>query len=572
MPAIAVNPPFPLFTDADGQPLDDAYIYIGAANQNPVSNPITVYWDESLTIPASQPIRTSGGYPVYNGSPARFYANSDYSIIVRDKNGAFVYTAPKETDFTSSEFISFVQSGTGAVSRTAQSKLRDVVSVKDFGAVGDGVADDTVAIQAAITYCSSNKKRCFVPTGNYKITSQLTLNSASSFLFMEGDAAAYGTSTFHNYTALPMLKIGNWATVHAVPDFVIKNISIANYNTNAYGLHLVNCYRTKTENFNISGQNGILIERCFDLFLSVHIEYCVDGIVSLDSVDNWDQLDIRIIDSTIRHCTGYAIKMYNIKNLIVDRCYIEDCTLGGIYAVRPASFTLKNSHFEANGGTLNNSRYDVHLPAIVSAHPWGTQNITIENNTITQYGLVSMYLAYGASNSVSNNQFISASGNTPSNSITLDPSGPTIFSGNYFASSALGPNVLGTYAYWVNNIDQRIYPSQRNDQIINVIGVTTTPSTTFPLPSIFGTYIINVGISSADREHSRFGTYLVTFENRTNDYSNVQIIGAQISKGGNAPTSMTVSVNSDGVVSVSGSCPSQNCIAIFGYNRITALV
>ena len=62
MPAISVNQPFPIFTDADGQPLDDAYIYIGAANQNPVSNPITVYWDSALTIPASQPIRTSGGY------------------------------------------------------------------------------------------------------------------------------------------------------------------------------------------------------------------------------------------------------------------------------------------------------------------------------------------------------------------------------------------------------------------------------------------------------------------------------------------------------------------------------
>lgn len=174
MPAIAVNPPFPLFTDADGQPLDDAYIYIGTANQNPVSNTITVYWDAALTITAAQPIRTSGGYPVYNGSPARFYTNSDYSILVRDKNGAFIYTEASETDFISSEFVTFIQSGTGAVNRTVQAKLRETVSVKDFGAVGNGVTDDTAAFAAAL---ASGAMRVYVPfTGNeYIITSALSV-------------------------------------------------------------------------------------------------------------------------------------------------------------------------------------------------------------------------------------------------------------------------------------------------------------------------------------------------------------------------------------------------------------
>ena len=67
---------------------------------------------------------------------------------------------------TNSADFDFVQAGTGAITRTVESKLRDVVSVKDFGAVGDGVADDTAAIQAAI----DAHKCVFFPEGIYLVS------------------------------------------------------------------------------------------------------------------------------------------------------------------------------------------------------------------------------------------------------------------------------------------------------------------------------------------------------------------------------------------------------------------
>ena len=89
----SVEAPYPAFADIDGQPLEDGYINIGAANLNPITNPINVYWDSSLTITAVQPIRTSGGYPIYQGTPARFYVDFDYSIQVKNKKGTVVYTS-----------------------------------------------------------------------------------------------------------------------------------------------------------------------------------------------------------------------------------------------------------------------------------------------------------------------------------------------------------------------------------------------------------------------------------------------------------------------------------------------
>lgn len=101
--------------------------------------------------------------------------------------GASIPLSRLDANFTaigSSDNISFTQSGSGAYERVVQSKLRDTVSVKDFGAVGDGVADDTAAIQSALTYAGTQKCAVYIPAtpNGYKITAALTMAANTTLL------------------------------------------------------------------------------------------------------------------------------------------------------------------------------------------------------------------------------------------------------------------------------------------------------------------------------------------------------------------------------------------------------
>ena len=95
--ATSILPQYPIWTELDGSPLEDGYIYVGIAGLNAESNPQNVFWDGALTIAAAQPIRTLNGYPASSGSPALPYVAGDFSIVVRDKTGALVYSALNNT-------------------------------------------------------------------------------------------------------------------------------------------------------------------------------------------------------------------------------------------------------------------------------------------------------------------------------------------------------------------------------------------------------------------------------------------------------------------------------------------
>jgi len=79
-------------------------------------------------------------------------------------------------DSTGSSFTGFIQSGSGSVATTVQTKLRENISVKDFGAVGDGVVDDTTAIQNAVN-ASAGKQLIAVFGETYLVQDQITVPS-----------------------------------------------------------------------------------------------------------------------------------------------------------------------------------------------------------------------------------------------------------------------------------------------------------------------------------------------------------------------------------------------------------
>ena len=87
----------------------------------------------------------------------------------------------------------YTYSGTGAVARTIQSRLEDTVSVKDFGAVGDGVTDDTAAIQSAVTAAAGG--RLYIPAGNYRVTSTVNVTHPT---YIEGDGQGNTQVIFYN--------------------------------------------------------------------------------------------------------------------------------------------------------------------------------------------------------------------------------------------------------------------------------------------------------------------------------------------------------------------------------------
>lgn len=94
--------------------------------------------------------------------------------------------------------IGFKQQGAGAIARYVLDKLKDIVNTKDFGAVADGVTDDTAAVQAAVDFAIGLQQACVIDLPrNSLINGTINLNTGQTRfpLYFRGGSLKRTTST-----------------------------------------------------------------------------------------------------------------------------------------------------------------------------------------------------------------------------------------------------------------------------------------------------------------------------------------------------------------------------------------
>jgi hypothetical protein len=272
-------------------------------------------------------------------------------LITLASNPSGVYYKPNNTlGFDGrGDNIQVLASGVGAVYRTIQDKSRDIVSVRDFGAVGDGVTNDTAAIQAAL---DSGANCVHIPAGSYRITG---ITVPSTVLEIRGIGKptinvvaatnAVGFTVVQYYTRIYNLIIKSTGT--NVDGLNTKGVVFGS-DTTAAGY----CWAESLELWNFSSR-GIQVKQSIYMGLAdIVCRSCYYGI-SIETANS-----IPTTTTSIDRCyiTG-SVRAINLSSCVVGT--LKDCVLeysgdsvtsdGALHIISGRNIAVINSYFEANG-------------------------------------------------------------------------------------------------------------------------------------------------------------------------------------------------------------------------------
>ena len=256
---------------------------------------------------------------------------------------------------------------TNSVGKTVHQKLQEIVSVKDFGAVGNGSTDDTAAIQNAVSQLTYGQSLYF-PAGAYKITNEITLPVGIAFNFF-GDGKTASTVTQYTANKNGFTSLSTFGT--GPNECSIRDMSInANSNTSGYGFSTTGINRSNLLNVGFSGWGylgssggGVRIFNSLILtFTNCTFNSCYYGIY------NEEGLSTNYNGGGIFGCTFEAIKAQAFKatytsGISIIGNTIESCYGGGILIINGGGgLVIHGNYFEENTTAAGAGvYYDIYL-------------------------------------------------------------------------------------------------------------------------------------------------------------------------------------------------------------------
>lgn len=262
-------------------------------------------------------------------------------------------------DPNSSE-VGYLPAGTGAVATDVQSKLRESVSVKDFGAIGDGVTDNTAAFAACIAVAGASKT-IDVPSGVYCLSQ---LNAAVAGLHIKGakNGFTYGVGpggTILKFTA-PNVAVNTYANpgdATNAPYVTLENLAIDCNNIATVGfdggfvceLRNVSIVRATVANLRLGAlSQSSLFDRCA-------FNGGLDGILSLGELTSMYFTNCVTRENT-RYGVNGSFPSSNFHNHTFESNGSSGCNLTGTCS--DLSFT-GTCYFEQNDFALGANGYQV---------------------------------------------------------------------------------------------------------------------------------------------------------------------------------------------------------------------